>query len=127
MPTNKTIKTVSKKAGPKSVVKKVIVKTPKLKKAKVAKDIKQLVRTSTEYSFWMTDGQILNSLLELEGALGTMSMDVFSHHVTDDKNDFADWVEYVLDDHGCAAGLRAAMTTKKAQLAVKKALKGYTY
>lgn len=116
MPTKKTIKT--KSIAP---AKKVI------KKKSGTVQTKQLVRTSTEYSFWMTDGQILNSLLELEGALATMHKDVFLHHVTDDKNDFADWVEYVLDDHICAAALRTATTAKKAQVAVKKALKGYTY
>lgn len=125
MPTKKITKTNSVASLKKVSAKKVVKK--KLSAVKTSKDKKQLVRTSTEYSFWMTDGQILNSLLELEGAFATMHKDVFLHHVTDDKNDFADWVEYVLDDHVCAAQLRAAMTAKKAQVAVKKALKGYTY
>ncbi len=70
--------------------------------------------------FWCTDGQILASLFDLEQALAGMSVDVYRHHVSDDRNDFAVWVEYVLSDKPCADALRKAKTKKSALSALKK-------
>jgi hypothetical protein len=49
-----------------------------------------------EQYFWLRDGRSLKDLKELSEALINMPKDVFDHHVTKDRNDFANWVKGVL-------------------------------
>ena len=125
--TTKTIKTNNKpsvKATKKVVEKKDAVSTlSKTTKKTTAK--KDLVCASDERSFWVTDGQILNNLVTLSDALRTMEKSIFSHHVSKDKNDFAEWVELVLNDSECAKDLRKAKTLVSARGVVTKHLKSY--
>lgn len=123
---------------PKTAIKSTKTVVPKkvtAKKVAVAKSAKAtkaskvaatpLVYAQNEQSFWVTDGQVLNSLLALKEALAEMEKAIYSHHVTDEKNDFADWVEAVLFDVDCALELRKAKTPKSAHTAVSKRLKVY--
>ncbi len=48
-----------------------------------------------EYAFVTLDGKRLKSILELAHELDTMADHVFYHHVTFDRNDFANWVRDV--------------------------------
>lgn len=116
----------TKKAAPakKVAVKKTVAKAPVAKKASSAK--KSLVYANNETSFWVSDGQILNSLLSLRDAFATMEKAVFSHHVSKEKNDFANWVEVVLGDKACAKDLREAKSPGGAKLIIVRHLKGYT-
>ncbi len=75
--------------------------------------------------FWTTDGQILRDLNELQTALAAMNDMVYGHHVTPMKNDFADWVESVLQDSDCAAELRKATKPLAARTIVVKHLRAY--
>lgn len=84
-----------------------------------------LVHAPNEHSFWTTDGQVLNSIVALNEALGEMQDAVYQYHVDKDRHDFADWVESVLDDPECAAALRLATTPKKARTVVVRHLKLY--
>lgn len=104
--------------------KKVAVKKNE-KKVTTSDTKKELVYASDALSFWLHDGQVLNSLLALRDALAKMEKEIFSHHVTKDKNDFADWVDKVLGDTSCAVLLRKAKTTKGAHTAVVTSLKIY--
>ena len=61
-----------------------------------------------ENFFYLSNGKVLRSIAELEEALKYMPEDVFIHHVTAEKNDFADWVESVFCDAGLAKGMRQA-------------------
>lgn len=111
---------------PKKVIatKKVATKKVAAKpKAKVAP--KALVYAPDKQSFWLQDGQVLNSLLALKAALEAMEKTVFAHHVNIEKNDFADWVDLVLGDGECALALRKAKTAKSAHTVVVKYLKLY--
>lgn len=111
---------------PKKVIatKKVATKKVAAKpKAKVAP--KALVYAPDKQSFWLQDGQVLNSLLALKAALEAMEKTVFAHHVNTEKNDFADWVDLVLGDGECALALRKAKTAKSAHTVVVKYLKLY--
>lgn len=115
--------TVKKAPAKKTTTKKVTAKKKATKATKkVAKD---LVYSNNEQSFWLSDGQVLNSLLALHEALLLMSDDIFYHHVNDDKNDFAEWVDYVLCDGDCAIELRKADSKDKVVKVVKKYLKTY--
>jgi len=124
MPKKVTI--VAKKVAPKKVAKKATVKkVTTTKTKKVAK--KPLVYADNASSFWLSDGQILNSLIALDDALRAMKKEVFLHHVQDNKHDFADWVDIVLCDAACAADLRKAKTPKTAHTVVTKHLKVYNF
>jgi hypothetical protein len=104
---------VSKKVVPKKAVKKSSVKRP-------------LQYSDSLESFWLSDGQILNSLVALRDALASMDTVVYGHHVRSGKNDFAEWVLQVLDDAECAAALRSAKTPSAAKTIVVKYLKTYS-
>ena len=129
--TRSTAKKTAKKAAPKKAVKKVAKKTTKKKAApkKAAKKSsakKDLVYAPDHASFWVTDGQVLNSLLALRDALDEMEKEVFSYHVSKEHNDFANWVDSVLYDAECAAALHKARTPKTARTVVVRHLKLYS-
>jgi hypothetical protein len=129
----KTIRQIITKAAPeKATPKKVAVKAPAKKVVKpvaktVAKKVakKELVYADNESSFWLSDGQILNSLVALANAFDTLNKEVYSHHVASWKNDFAQWVEIVLGDAACAKSLKTAKTPAAAKIVVVKYLKLY--
>jgi hypothetical protein len=124
-------KKVAKKAPEKKAVKKAPAKkvsskvAKKVAKPKKTNSKKELTYANEHTSFWLTDGQILNSLLALSEALDSMSDDVFAYHVRDDSNDFANWVGAVLCDENCAKELEKATSPNKAKTVVVKHLKYY--
>lgn len=115
-----SIKKVTKSAPVKKAVKKGVRKTDK----KTVK--KSLVYADTQNSFWVSNGQILNSLIALRDALSAMEREVYSYHVTKDRNDFANWVEAVLTDSQCAVDLKKAKTPNSAKTIVLRHLKTYS-
>jgi len=132
MPTKKTTKKAvtktTKKAVPKKTVKKVGSKASKKaapKKAAVQKHVRALVCAPGEQCFWTSDGKVLENLSHLQMAFGTMGNEVFLHHVTKEKNDFAEWVEHVLEDAACAADLRRAKKPSSARTVVVRCLRSY--
>ncbi len=132
MATKKTV-VVNKKITPKVVVKKTVAKVAPKKLAVTAKKVtskkpapaKTLVYASNDNSFWVSDGQVLNSLVALQEALSKMQNEVFAYHVKKDRNDFADWVNFVLCDGTCSSDLRKTKTKADASAVVSKHLKSY--
>jgi hypothetical protein len=120
--TTTTKKATVKKVATKAATKKAVTKKTTAKK--VAQK-RVLVRADDARSFWVCDGQILNSLEALHAVLGKMEKSVFTHHVNKDKNDFAEWVDAVLMDSACAADLRKAKSASGAKTVVAKYLKLY--
>ncbi len=118
----KKVTATVKKASAKKAVKSVKKVATKTKKAEAKKT---LVYATNANSFWVNNGQILNSLIALKEAIASMENEVFSHHVNKDKNDFADWVENVLCDSACANDLRKAKTVASVKTVVTKHLKSY--
>lgn len=114
-----------KKAAPTSGTKNVTTK----KAAKSAVSAKSVLRApiyaTDAQSFWLSDGSILNSLVALRDALKGMKKAVYDHHVTGNKNDFAEWVSVVLSDRECSDDLRNAKTPAAARLVVVQHLKRY--
>lgn len=119
--TKSTVKAASpKKTAPKAAAKK---KTP----AKTTKSsAKVLICAHNGECFWTTDGKVLADLTELRDALKEMADDVFMHHVTSEKNDFADWVEHVLGDCDCAQDLRTSQKPAAAHTVVVRHLRSYS-
>ncbi len=62
-----------------------------------------------ENTFWLKNGKGIKNIAELGRELKQMKDEVFSHHVNDSKNDFANWTEFCLQDQKLAVLLR---TTK---------------
>jgi hypothetical protein len=120
-----TKKVTTKKVAAKKAVAKKVAKSSTSKAGKAA--LKPLTYSDDSCSFWVSDGQILNSLVALRDALSAMEKSVYAHHVTADKNDFANWVEAVLGDADCANALRQAKSPSGAKTVVVKFLKLYTY
>jgi len=120
------VKKVAKKNTVKPPIKKVLAKTvvkkTPVKKISTPVTKTKLVVASDSQSFWISDGQILNSLPALEAALKVMPVAVYRSHADSDSNHFADWVELVLGDKICAVALRKAKTAKSAAVVVQKHL-----
>ncbi|MEK6946645.1 MAG: DUF5752 family protein [Nanoarchaeota archaeon] len=73
-----------------------------------------------ECGFKLANGGILRNLNDLNGSLDEMDEGVFRHHVTDEKNDFGNWVREVLGDEKLADDLAIAKNKNMAQVAVLK-------
>ncbi len=95
-------------------------------KSQKAAAARTLVHAEGSQCFWTVDGQILQNLLELRDALNRMPDEVFFHHVTPDRNDFANWVNEVLMDAEVSTKLRKAKKPSAATSAVVTHLKCYT-
>ena len=117
-------KTSAKKVAKKAVRKSAVKKTTKTKPVSKSQK-KELIYANNEVSFWVSDGQVLNSLLALRDALESMEKNVYQYHVERDRNDFAAWVDSVLCDGDCAKDLEKAKTTTAAKTAVARHLKSY--
>ena len=123
--TKKATKSVAKKASPR---KKPAAKKPAAKKTakKTVKKKPALKHASNQESFWVRNGEVLNSMVTLADALERMEKEVFGYHVTKEKNDFADWVEKVLDDAVCAGALRKCKSPRSARTVVVRHIKLYS-
>ena len=119
----KTTPKAATKAAPKKVAK-TAGKAPS-KAAPKTNTKKPLVYADTNTSFWVADGQILNSLVALRDALTKMEKSFYNQHVSAQKNDFANWVAAVLGDAACAKELKSAKTPTAAKAIVVLALKNY--
>lgn len=110
-----------KKAAPKKVTK--VTRESKKKSQKTEK--MALICAHNDECFWTTDGKVLANLVELRDTLDSMAEEVFTYHVNKEKNDFADWVESVLQDAELAAALRKAKKASTAKTVVVRRLKIY--
>lgn len=127
MTTKKTTtkKAVVKKTNKKSVSKKLVKKVAKKATIKKTSGAKKLVLATGADCFWVHNGPILKDMVELEKALGDMTEKMFAHHVAGKRNDFADWVEYVLKDVETATAIRKTKKPNTAHTVVKRQLKLY--
>ncbi|MDP3989245.1 MAG: hypothetical protein Q8P93_03360 [bacterium] len=95
------------------------------KKTKVTKTKKRLPKVAEgTYCFYLNDGRVLSSLPELHEALCVMSDEQYAYHTTD-RNDFASWVEHVLDEAETAAGLSKAPAREDAVRIIQETLTLY--
>ena len=119
----KVAKKITKKAVRKVVSKVEKIVSPKGVEVKVTRQIGKSV--PTEYHFYLQDGRRLKNVLELVEAFDDMAEDVFEHHVTDENNDFANWLHHVFNEKELAKEIKAAedrmdMHMKLLKHAVKK-------
>jgi hypothetical protein len=62
--------------------------------------------TEIEKQFRFINGVQINSLFELKQALLTLPEEVITHHVNDNNNDLANWVEFVCNHKQLAEAMR---------------------
>jgi hypothetical protein len=124
-----TKRSTAKKAAPKKAVKRAAKKTTAKKATKKSggkkTGKKQLVYAPDHESFWVTDGQVLNSLLALRDAFDEMDKEAYLYHASGESNDFSNWVGVVLCDEACAKDLQKAKTPRSAKTIVVRHLKMY--
>lgn len=113
----------SKKATKKkaTATKRVAKKTTRAKK----KSKESLVYADAASAFWVTNGAVLHSLVDLKHELMTISKTDYIYHHSGETNDFATWIREVLGDIACADDLQAATTPAKAKTVVTRHLKKY--
>ncbi len=74
--------------------------------------------------FYLADGRIVRSLRELALRLDEFPDELFSSHVNSEKNDFANWVEFVFCDKDLAQKLRTTTDRRKFHIILLKHLLG---
>ncbi len=82
-----------------------------------------LSNTPPEKAFWVNNGQVLRSIIELANAAKKLTDQQFIHHVNKAKNDFAKWVDEVVKDSELARELRRIKTKDDLANAVTARLK----
>lgn len=73
-----------------------------------------------EQSFILKDGSKVNNLVELAKKFDAMEDDVYSHHVTEDRNDFANWIKDVMGKEKLAENVSKAGHKDKTQIELLK-------
>ena len=111
MKKNKAIKKARKPKARKTAAKKT-KKTSSSKKA--GKTI------NPENYFFAHDGRIIKDLFELAEAIEEMSDEAFSHHVTEERNDFSNWVRDVLEEPGLADEIIEICEPARTQVVILK-------
>lgn len=79
-------------------------KVDDIKKESVSEKKKEylLKETSPDKYFRLENGKELKSVKDLIDYLPKMPEEIFKHHVTNDKNDFANWIRYVFNEESLA-------------------------
>ncbi|MEM3126713.1 MAG: hypothetical protein QW331_01440 [Candidatus Woesearchaeota archaeon] len=81
---------------------------------------KILGKAPEEYSFHLKSGAKLRDLMDLADAFASMGEETFRYHVSEYKNDFAQWIEDIFNDYDLARQIRAVRTPIEAQNVVLK-------
>ncbi|OGM25645.1 hypothetical protein A3D00_02765 [Candidatus Woesebacteria bacterium RIFCSPHIGHO2_02_FULL_38_9] len=90
------------------------------------KTIKKVFITApSDKVFWLRSGQSINDLGELSRVLKTISDEDFYYHVSKEKNDFANWIEEVLDDGELAEKMRRKWTKNQILYVIDNHIKTY--
>ena len=90
---------------------------------KTGKHDKFMFSVDQNLSFYLNDGRRLYNLRDLENALQGMNMALFSYHVNEQRNDFANWIQDVFGFVELANEMRNAKTNKAALQKLKAVTK----
>lgn len=87
---------------------------------------RELIESLPQDCFWVYNGPILSDLKELRDSLrNEITDEQFSYHVTEYKNDFADWIGETLNDGHCATEVRSAKKKGTVISRIEECLKRY--
>lgn len=70
-------------------------------------------KVAAEHVFHFKDGKKAHNIKDLRNVIDKMQDDIFSHHVDDVNNDFANWIEFVYKKPDLADDLRKVNTQKR--------------
>lgn len=76
-----------------------------------------------EQYFRLNDGSQVKNLYELSKVLEKMPKNVFNHHVTEEKNDFSNWIKDIAGDKELAEKLIDVKTAKIMSKYINKRIK----
>lgn len=79
---------------------------------------KNFLSTVKDHEFVLLTGEKINSLERLVYNLSVMSDKTFKHHVTPYRNDFSNWIRYVIKDVELANDLDKLKTRRSMQMKV---------
>ncbi|MFA5054567.1 MAG: hypothetical protein WC562_00100 [Dehalococcoidia bacterium] len=85
-------------------------------KIKVTKQDAQkfLADVPEKNTFWCCDGRIFRNMSELADGLETMSDETFFYHSNDEKHDFSNWLNEVIEDEKLGRDLSRPLTRREA-------------
>lgn len=113
---------IKAKIKAKPTVKKNIKKEIKNPKAEYKISVKKTVlgHAPEEYHFVLKDGTRLKNLYDLIDALANMHEDIYNHHVNEQKNDFANWIEDIFEDKNLAKEIKQINNQVETKIALMK-------
>ena len=79
---------------------------PKVKKPRKKRNKSVFIELSPDKYFVLCDGSTIKDYKELAALLETIGDDVFYYHVTNERNDFANWISDVFGEHELAEKVR---------------------
>lgn len=83
------------------------------KKSHVPKGIPQ---APEQHVFVLLDGRRLRDVKELADTLDSMADHIYGHHVNGGRNDFAQWIQDIFQEHTLADSLRKSHNKHHAQI-----------
>ena len=90
--------TATKPIEPVKPIKEPAVKEVEKKPVEPVKPVVPVKRLSPKEYFYLHNGFILKTIEELYHTLSLMDKGLFNHHVTKDRNDFANWIYNVFEE-----------------------------
>jgi len=79
-----------------------------------------------QHAFWLLGGKHIKNIVELGRELKHMSSETFVHHVNEQKNDFANWVEHCAKDNQLAILLRTTKSQERMAAIVERRIQELT-
>ena len=108
-------KKVIKKVAPKKVTKKVIETAPKktVMKRKSIRRTTAKKRINKDQYFYLKNGNMIKDIEELAKVMDQLEDEIFYHHVSDERNDFANWIHHVFEEAELAKQLLESKRDKE--------------
>ncbi|MFP4524293.1 MAG: hypothetical protein ACLFO2_03205 [Candidatus Woesearchaeota archaeon] len=112
----------SRKSTAKKATKKATTKKASKAKKATKEDKRKAVKRDAhpDQVFVMVNGHRLKNVKELADVMERIEDHVFNHHVTDDKNDFANWLHDVFEDVELARKIAKAKSKDRVQFVLYK-------
>lgn len=107
---------------PEMNVEEEIKKTDTEAQNEIMQELRILRDASPNEYFILATGVPLKNIKELVDALDYMDQGVFEYHVNSEKNDFAEWIRWSLQEQELADAIREISTIKETQNAIMKHL-----
>lgn len=112
--------------GVKKTKKRIVKKSTKKAVKRVTKKAKKIIKKTSKKEnkaqggerFFLVDGSMIHDLRGLADSLDNMGHEVFYHHVTEIKNDFANWVREIMKEKKLADKLMQENSPERCQIVV---------